>query len=109
MGCVTNYLRSAKTLPTAIFGFNDRLAYGAIQAIHKLGLRVPDDISLVGYDNLQAMHISLINLTTIETHVHMIAESAASSLYWQLKGGRCLPVRITVPVELSIGETVKKI
>ena len=109
MKCMTDYLQKASCLPTAIFGCNDRLAYGAMQAIHKMGLRVPEDISLVGYDNLQSMHISLMKLTTIETHVHLLAESAAAHLFWQLNGGLCLPVRITVPVELVEGETVRKL
>ena len=109
MQCILDYLQTASTPPTAIFGFNDRLAYGAIQAIYKLGLRIPEDISVVGYDNLQAMHISLQKLTTIETHVHMLAESAAAHLYWQLNGGINLPIRVVVPVELVVGETVKRL
>ena len=47
-------LLGAETLPTAIFASNDFAALGALTAISEAGLSVPDDISLVGYDNSAA-------------------------------------------------------
>ena len=40
------------TLPTGVIAFNDLMAYGAMHAIYNCGLRVPDDISVIGFDNL---------------------------------------------------------
>lgn len=105
---VSAYLRETTTPPTAIFALNDRLAFGAMQAIHQLGLRVPQDISVMGYDNLNNMHRSLLSLSTIETHVDQMAQAAVASLFWQMNGGRRLPTRVILPVALVPGETVAK-
>lgn len=101
---VQQYLSSCKTLPTAIFGLNDRLAFGAMQAVRQCGFKVPEDISVIGYDNLNSQ---LFPLTTIETHVEDIAEAAAQAQLWQNMGGRLIPCRINIPTALVKGETVR--
>lgn len=105
---IKNYLSACKSLPTAIFCLNDRLAFGAMQAIRQCGLRVPEDISVVGYDNLYTQ-MSVIPLTTIEAHVESIAEATAQAQIWQQLGGKCVPLRINIPTELVEGETVRKL
>ncbi len=103
---ISDYLSSRKSTPTAIFGLNDRLAFGAIKAIQQCGLRVPEDISVIGYDNLNN---NLFPLTSIETHVESIAEAAAQAQLWQQLGGSRIPERINIATELVEGETVRKI
>lgn len=105
---VLKYLENTKKLPTAFFGFNDRIAFGIISALRQYGLKVPQDVSVIGYDNLNA-HLSVVPLTTIEAHVEYLAEAAAEAILWQLGGGSRNPYRISIPVELVIGETVRKI
>ncbi len=101
-----SYLSSHEKIPTAIFGLNDRLAFGAIQALHQAGLCVPENVSVMGYDNLNAQ-MSAIMLTSIEAHVEYIAEATAQAQIWQQYGGKCTPQRINIPTELVIGETVR--
>ena len=103
---IKSYLSRCKSLPTAIFGLNDRLAFGAMQAARQCGLDVPEDISIIGYDNLNA---DLFPLASIETHVEAIAEATAQAQLWQQLGGSCIPERITISTELVKGETVRKI
>jgi len=103
------YLNNTTHRPTAIFGLNDRLASGAMLAIHQAGLRVPDDISVVGYDNLNDMRFSFLRMTTIEAHIELMAEATANLLLWQINGGHCMPLRVTTPVEIVAGQTVKSI
>src|SRR4029077_7122528 len=50
--------------PTAIFAFNDNLAIGAIQAARARGLRVPEDLSVVGFDDVEHATIVTPTLTT---------------------------------------------
>ena len=102
-------LESCSQRPTAIFGFNDRLAVGAVQAIQQEGMRVPDDISVVGYDNLDQAKYSVPRITTIESHVPLLAKAAVVSLFQQIEGGERLPVRIQTPVELVVCDSVKKL
>lgn len=102
-------LRTCSQQPTAIFGFNDRLAVGTVQALRQAGLRVPEDISVVGYDNLDQAKYSVPRITTIESRVPLQAKAAVVSLLQQIEGGERLPVRIQVPVELIVCDSVKKI
>lgn len=58
-------LLKIKKHPTAIFAQDDNMALGAREAILKRGLKIPEDIALVGFDNIQASSISGIDLTTV--------------------------------------------
>lgn len=94
------------SLPTAVFAFNDRLAVGAVNAIIKAGLSVPRDISVIGYDNLQYYNIAASRISTIETHIEIIAETTVANMIWQLDGGSCAAIKILIPVEVVPGETI---
>ncbi|MCH6470087.1 LacI family DNA-binding transcriptional regulator [Sinomonas terrae] len=54
--------------PTAIFTHNDQTALGVLDAVHARGLRVPEDLSVVGYDNTSATKPPGIDLTTVDLH-----------------------------------------
>jgi len=105
---VCRYLENCRKIPSAFFGFNDRIAFGIISALRQCGLKVPEDVSVIGYDNLNAQ-LSVVPLTTIEAHVEYLAEATSEAILWQLGGGNRNPYRINIPVELVIGETVKNI
>lgn len=63
--------------PTAIFTHNDQTALGVLDAVHARGLRVPEDISVVGYDNTSASKLPGVDLTTVDLHPVDLGRRAA--------------------------------
>ncbi|GHV36648.1 hypothetical protein FACS1894187_11610 [Synergistales bacterium] len=88
--------------PTAIVGFNDASALGAIQAVARIGLRVPEDVSVTGFDNVEQAEFSLPSLTTVDTNIPLMAATAVQTLLWQLKNSRMDAIKLVVPVKLIV-------
>ncbi|KYD10696.1 hypothetical protein B4119_2407 [Parageobacillus caldoxylosilyticus] len=83
---LTLKLLALKNPPTAIFAANDEMAIGAIKAIRKLSLRVPDDIAVVGFDDIKIASIFEPNLTTISQPMFEIGEKAMNLLLQLMEG-----------------------
>lgn len=75
-----NILKNEKNLPTAILAANDIMAIGAIEAIKKSGLRVPEDISVVGFDNIEISKYIEPKLSTVGYNYEEIAGKAIDML-----------------------------
>jgi LacI family transcriptional regulator len=86
--------------PTAFVAASDHLAAGALEAIAAAGLRVPDDVSVVGFDDLPWAALGPIGLTTIRQDPLAIGARAAEELLAAIDGGP--PRTVTVPVELIV-------
>lgn len=83
---VNVWLDEGHDLPTAFFADNDVLAVGAIQALAKHGIRVPEDVSLIGFDDLNFASISNPPLTTIRVPKQEIGELAVRRIIGQTSG-----------------------
>jgi LacI family transcriptional regulator len=90
---------------TAIFAYNDMMAFGAIQAIKEKGLRIPQDIGLIGYDDIPFG--SLINppLTTVKVKKQNLGVESVKLLLSRINGIRKKTKKIMLDVELIIRET----
>ena len=73
-------LLSRRDRPTAIFASNDEMAAGVYQAAYRLGLRIPDDVSVVGFDDSQIASRLWPPLTTIRLPIRLMARIAATKL-----------------------------
>lgn len=89
--------------PTAVFAHNDVLAMGAISAIYQAGLRVPDDMSIVGYDD--TINAAYLNppLTTIKLPIAEMGHAAGKKILDLIKNHSSFsPSTTTLPVELIV-------
>ena len=79
------HLARRQPLPTALFCLNDIIAFGAMRALTEMGLRIPHDISVVGFDNLHASNYSAPPLTSIEVPKQQIGARAVDALVARIK------------------------
>lgn len=79
-----------RPLPTAVFGMNDLMAIGAMRAIHEAGLKIPDDIAVIGYDDMRFAAFTHPTLTTIRAPEVEQGQAAGEALIKRI-GGEGLP------------------
>lgn len=113
IGCrLTRVLLSRRRF-TALFAYNDISAIGAMRAIREAGLRVPEDISVMGFDDIREAAYQMPSLTTIQQPLRKMGEIAAETLLQLVQKGTRLPGQILIEPELiareSTGPTPSKL
>jgi LacI family transcriptional regulator len=98
-------LASSAARPSAIFAGNDEAAYGAMFAVQELGLRVPADISICGFDDLVMSKNIWPGLTTVHQPAEEIVDRAARLLIQILKGQEPQTAQVIVPSRLMLRYT----
>lgn len=91
--------------PTAIFAFNDRLAFGTIRAAHVLKVPVPDALSVVGFDDLEAADLVSPSLTTVRQPLAMMGSTAATTLMQLIDGQDSPGMHIQLATELVVRQS----
>ena len=94
------YFLSLKSLPTALICANDSMALGAIQRFSQEGLSIPNDISIIGFDNIQVASQIVPSLTTIAAPIQDIAKHAFSILTDLIDGKTIEHQHIALPAHL---------
>jgi LacI family transcriptional regulator len=97
----TQRILANRVKPTAIFAANDHSATGVMQAVRDAGLRIPTDISVIGYDDTPDAIQSQPQLTTIRQPLSEMGQAATQALIQLLAGGY-VPARSSFPVELIV-------
>jgi DNA-binding LacI/PurR family transcriptional regulator len=91
---------------TAVLSFNDIAAIGCIRALHDVGLRVPQDVSVVGFDDIKEAAFQTPSLTTIRQPLHQMGALAVQTLLEQLRASNSREhPQIAVAPELIIRES----
>lgn len=99
-----NSLLSMEEPPDAIFAYNDLMAIGALKSIHAMGLKVPDDIAVVGFDDIQAASFTSPPLTTVALPKHAMGIKAMQ-LILELISGKGKHKKMLLPTKLVIRES----
>jgi len=101
----TNQLFEKELDFTAIFAYNDMMAFGAMQAIQEKGLRIPQDIGLVGYDDIPFSSLISPALSTIRLKKQELGTESVKLLLSRINGNRKMTKKVMLGVELQIRES----
>ncbi|MCL6573738.1 MAG: LacI family DNA-binding transcriptional regulator [Bacillus sp. (in: Bacteria)] len=102
-------IKNNKTLPTALFCENDYLAISVIKSLNELGLRVPEDISVVGFDNISESVIITPELTTVHVEKEMMATQAVEQVIRLINNTGNVRLKTIVDTRLTIRKSCKKV
>lgn len=94
---------------TALLSFNDMAAIGAIRALHDAQLRVPQDVSVVGFDDIKGAAFMSPSLTTIRQPLYRMGKLAAETLLDRIRGTAEHRQQIAVEPELIIRESTREV
>ncbi len=98
-----------KKRPTGIFCHSDSIAIGAMRAVQEAGYRVPDDFSIIGFDDLQICTYINPKLTTVRQDAFLMGQKAAETLTSMMKYPDKSISPLILPTELVIRESCQKI
>ena len=102
---VSTKLLSLPDRPTALFGANDLVASGAHKAAVRLGLRIPEDLAIVGYDDSTACRLLEPELTSVRVDVRSMGEKCVDLLRGALEHREETEKRIVVPTKLVVRQS----
>ena len=103
----TMHLLSTHKEITALFAETDEIAMGIVSAIWQMGLKVPDDISVVGFDDIMFASMIAPPLTTIHQPVDEIIRISVEHLIGMIDGNEHTPIDMILPTRLIVRETCK--
>ena len=87
--------------PDAVFGYNDLVAAGALRALAEAGLRVPEDVAVIGIDDIEEGRFSTPTLTTIAPDKREIGRLAVRRLVARIEGAQvAAPLTVQTPFRL---------
>lgn len=94
-------------LPTALFVANDSMAAGSYKAAYELGLNIPEDISIVGFNDIPTARYMIPPLTTVRLYMEFMGELAVHMLMERVRHVRDICIKVTVPTKLYVRDSVK--
>jgi LacI family transcriptional regulator len=91
--------------PTAVMAVNDLTAVGVIKGLIKSGCRIPQDISVTGFDNTRLAEYSNPSITTVDVHRDMLGQMAADALHELSSAANPHGKEYRIPAELIVGDS----
>lgn len=104
---MTAVLMAKPKLPTCFFADNDTIALGAIKALQEYGYKVPQDVSLIGFDDIPYSSISVPTLTTVHVQRNIIGKQSVIQLVQMMEDPRFRPMKARITGHLEIRGSVR--
>ncbi|SDO33340.1 transcriptional regulator, LacI family [Nakamurella panacisegetis] len=98
----TRTLLAQGIAPTAVVAYNDRCALGVLDTLHRNGRQVPQDVSVIGWDDSRLAALSYVDLTTVGQNPGRLARLAVARIAGRLDGTRIGPREQVIPPELVL-------
>ena len=90
----------SEDMTTAVFAASDYIAFGAMKAIKENGLKIPEDISVIGFDDAQICNYTTPTLTTIHAPAYDMGQYGANFLFGATNCSITTPLNVKMPCEL---------
>ncbi|MHC5267579.1 LacI family DNA-binding transcriptional regulator [Enterococcus sp. LJL98] len=100
-----DYLAETPDYPSAFFASSDALAIGAMRAIQERGLRIPEDIAIIGFNDVSVAKYVTPALTTVKVYTEWMGELAVSTMLELIQEAAPVPRKITVGTELVLRDS----
>ncbi len=100
------YFKKIQNMPTALFCANDVTAIGVISSLAEIGIRVPNDISVISIDNIAEAGNCLVPLSTVKIPVEEMSKFAVKTLKDRMEKGHEIQVQMFMPAELVVRDSV---
>lgn len=104
-----NELIREKKIPTAVFAASDHIAFGAMKAIKENGLKIPDDISIIGFDDADICGYTTPGLTTIHAPAYDMGQYGVNFLFADSNLSISTPIKVKMPCRLVERESCKSL
>ena len=99
---------SKGNLPEVFFVANDSIAIGALRALHEKNIQVPDEVSIIGFNDIPTASYTFPPLSTVKLYNEMMGEKAVTMFVDQMSG-RKIPLKLILPVEIIERGTTKRL
>ncbi|MEH7385378.1 LacI family DNA-binding transcriptional regulator [Bacillus sp. JJ1521] len=100
---------SQKEKPTAIFVANDSIAVGCYKAAYELGVKIPEDLSIVGFNDVSSAQYMVPPLTTVKLYTEIMGESAVDLLLERIATKREICKKLTIHTKLIVRGSAAKV
>lgn len=105
---INNFIDSNKKIPTAFFTANDAIASGVIKALQEKGINVPDEVSIIGFNDTIISQYTNPPLTAIRVNIEYLGEVAVELILEKING-RKYSKKVIIPSELILRDSIKRI
>lgn len=103
-----DFIKDCKKMPTAFFVGTDTIATGVLKALYENNIKVPEDVSIIGFNDLIASQYTVPPLSTVRVHIEHLAGASVDLILEKINKNRTYCKKVIIPSELVIRESTMK-